>query len=110
MPWPDQRFSSTNSLLATIREKAKQEPSTFAQRVFEAGKNDLLYDVRTSKRLKDRVEGVLDLTTLQRMSEHVLRQKLVEQVKAIGDRGAWMEIGVRETLHEYCKHVSSVVC
>lgn len=86
-----------------IREKADQEPSTFAQRVFEAGKPDLLYDLRTSKRLKDQRHGVLDLTTLQRMSQHVLQQKLVEQVKAIGDMGAWMEIGVRQTLHEYCK-------
>ena len=104
---PPSHWSSTRSLTSMIREKADQEPSTFAQRVFEAGKPDLLYDLRTSKRLKDQRHGVLDLTTLQRMSQHVLQQKLVEQVKAIGDQGAWMEIGVRQTLHEYCKRIPS---
>ncbi|TKA83299.1 hypothetical protein B0A55_00774 [Friedmanniomyces simplex] len=102
---PPSDWSSTRSLMSMIREKADLEPTTFAQRVFEAGKPDLLYDLRTSKRFKDQRHGVLDLTTLQRMSQHVLQQKLVEQVKAIGDRGAWMEIGIRETLHEYCKAV-----
>ncbi|KAK1082052.1 hypothetical protein LTR33_004196 [Friedmanniomyces endolithicus] len=104
LPAPS-HWSSTRSLMSIIREKADQEPTTFAQRVFEAGKPDLLYDLRTSKRLKDQRHGVLDLTTLQRMSQHVLQQKLVEQVKAIGDMGAWMEIGVRQTLHEYCEAV-----
>jgi hypothetical protein len=34
-----------------------------------------------------------------------LQQKLVEQVKAIGDKGAWMEIGISEALHQYCDGV-----
>ncbi|KAK3073268.1 hypothetical protein LTR53_005318 [Teratosphaeriaceae sp. CCFEE 6253] len=97
--------ASTRSLVSVIREKAELESSTFAQRVFGAGKDDLLYDHRTTQRLKDHRHGILDLTTLQRMSQHVLQQKLVEQVKAVGDKGAWMEIGIRETLHEYCKVV-----
>ncbi|KAK0271181.1 hypothetical protein LTR35_013742 [Friedmanniomyces endolithicus] len=104
LPAPS-HWSSTRSLMSMVRENADQEPTTFAHRVFEAGKPDLLYDLRTSKRLKDQRHGVLDLTTLQRMNQHVLQQKLVEQVKAIGDRGAWMEIGVTQTLHEYCTAV-----
>ncbi|KAK5687764.1 hypothetical protein LTS10_001904 [Elasticomyces elasticus] len=102
---PPSAWSSTRSLISMIREKADLEPTTFAQRVFEAGKPDLLYDLRTTKRMKDRRDGVLDLTTLQRMGQHVLQQKLVEQVKAVGDKGAWMEIGIRETLHDYCEAV-----
>jgi len=91
--------------LANLAEKMDAESSTFAQRVFEAGKPDLMYDLRETRRFKDRVHGVLDLTTLQRMNQHVLQQKLVEQVKAIGDKGAWMEIGIKDTLHDYCKFV-----
>ncbi|KAK5124359.1 hypothetical protein LTR85_001576 [Meristemomyces frigidus] len=104
LPWQE-AAASTRSLMSTIREKSQQQSSTFAQRVFEAGKPDLLYDLRQTKRLKDRKHGVLDLTTLQRMSQHVLQQKLTEQVKAIGDKGAWMEVGIQETLHEYCEAV-----
>ena len=95
--------NSTRSLLSTIREKADLQSSTFAQRVFEAGKSDLLYDLRTTSRLKDHIYGVLDLTALGRMNEHVLQQKLVEQVKAIGEKRAWMDIGIQQTLHDYCK-------
>ncbi|EMC95789.1 hypothetical protein BAUCODRAFT_34555 [Baudoinia panamericana UAMH 10762] len=98
---------SMRSLVPTIREKSSfiDGPSTFAQRVFEAGKPDLLYDLRTTILLKDHKDGFLDLTTLQRMSTHVLQQKLVEQVKAIGDRGAWMEIGIKDALHDYCEAI-----
>lgn len=105
-PWIE-HGASTRSLLSTIKEKSAQQPSTFAQRVFEAGKPDLLYELTERKRLKMRSDGVLDLTTLERMNQHVLQQKLVEQVKALGERGAWMEIGVQQTLHDYCKHLSS---
>lgn len=82
--------------------KRKRE-LTFAERVFEAGKPDLLYDLRDNKQPDVAKRCVLDLTTLQRMNEHVLQQKLVEQVAALGQTGAWMEIGIRETLHDYCK-------
>ncbi|KAI7083190.1 hypothetical protein KC356_g7788 [Hortaea werneckii] len=102
-PWTES--GSISTLLEAIREKKKQRPTTFAQRVFDAGKPDLLYEFRERKRLKDRSHGVLDLTTLERMNQHVLQQKLVEQVKAIGEKGAWMEIGIRSTLHEYCEAV-----
>jgi len=101
--WSSDGFDSGRSLLSQIRDKSGDQPSTFAQRVFEAGKPDLLYELRETKRLKDRRHGVLDLTTLERMNQHVLQQKLVEQVKAIGDKNAWMEIGIKETLHDYCK-------
>jgi hypothetical protein len=37
------------------------------------------------------------------MQQHVLQQKLVAQVNALGQKGAWMEIGVGETMKEYCK-------
>ena len=94
--------ASTRSLLSTIREKSDSHPNTFARRVFEAGKPDLLYDLRTTTRMKDHVHGVLDLTTLARMSQHVAQQKLVEQVKTIGEKGAWLEIGIQQTLHEFC--------
>lgn len=106
-PWTES--GSISTLLEAIREKKKQRPTTFAQRVFDAGKPDLLYEFRERKRLKDRSHGVLDLTTLERMNQHVLQQKLVEQVKAIGEKGAWMEIGIRSTLHEYCKLSRSVI-
>lgn len=96
--------------MSMIREKVDLESTNFAQRVFEAGKLDLLYDLRTTRRLKQHRDGVLDLTTLQRMSQHVLQQKLVEQVRAIGDKEAWMEIGVKETLHDYCKMHSTTGC
>lgn len=100
---PMHNGGSTRELLSTITEKSRVEPSTFAQRVFTAGKPDLLYELRERKRLKDRRNGVLDFTTLERMNTHVLQQKLVEQVKAIGEKNAWMEIGIKETLHDYCK-------
>ncbi|KAI7548224.1 hypothetical protein D0869_07936 [Hortaea werneckii] len=102
-PWTES--GSISTLFEAIREKKKQRPTTFAQRVFDAGKPDLLYEFRERKRLKDRSHGVLDLTTLERMNQHVLQQKLVEQVKAIGDKGAWMEIGIKSTLHDYCEAV-----
>lgn len=106
VPWQDSS-DSTRSLMSTIREKSQLESTTFAQRVFEAGKPDLLYDLTETKRFKDRKYGVLDLTTLERMNQHVLQQKLTEQVKAIGDQGAWMEIGIKEALHDYCEcHLS----
>ena len=92
-------YDSTRSLVSTFKEPSGP---TFAQKVFEAGKPDLLYELKETKRFKDRKHGVLDLTTLLRMNQHVLQQKLVEQVKVMGERGAWMEIGVGETLHEYC--------
>jgi hypothetical protein len=65
------RWESNRSLVSIIREQSKHDSSTFAQRVFESGKADLLYDLHYSKRWKDRKEGMLDLTTLQRMSQHV---------------------------------------
>lgn len=82
-------------------------PTNFAQRVFDAGKSDLLYDLKQSTRLpwnfRDEKHGVLDLTTLQRMQQHVLQQKLVEQVRAMGEKGTWMEIGIGETMKDYCE-------
>ncbi|KAK4548874.1 hypothetical protein LTR36_008647 [Oleoguttula mirabilis] len=104
VPWLHPSVS-TRSLMSTVREKSKQESSTFAQRVFEAGKPDLLYDLRDTHRLKDHKYGVLDLTTLGRMNQHVLQQKLTEQVKAIGEKGAWMEVGIKQTLHDYCESI-----
>jgi len=101
---------SLRSLTSLIQQKNKLPASTFAERVFEAGKPDLLYDLKTSHQFKDSTDGVLDLTTLQRMSQHVIQQKLVEQVKAIGDKGAWMEIGIRETLREYCRSIKVHRC
>jgi hypothetical protein len=77
-------------------DRISTEPN-FAQRVFDAGKSDLLYDFEDVK------HGVLDLSTLLRMQQHVLQQKLVAQVNALGQKGAWMEIGVGETMKEYCK-------
>lgn len=90
-------------------DRISTEPN-FAQRVFDAGKHDLLYEVDESSRLpwkfEDVKHGVLDLTTLLRMQQHVLQQKLVAQVNALGQKGAWMEIGVGETMKEYCKTAS----
>lgn len=87
-------------------DRISTEPN-FAQRVFDAGKSDLLYEVDESTRwpwnFEDVKHGVLDLTTLLRMQQHVLQQKLVAQVNALGQKGAWMEIGVGETMKEYCK-------
>lgn len=87
-------------------DRISTEPN-FAQRVFDAGKSDLLYEVDESTRwpwnFQDVKHGVLDLTTLLRMQQHVLQQKLVAQVNALGQKGAWMEIGVGETMKEYCK-------
>lgn len=87
-------------------DRISTEPN-FAQRVFDAGKADLLYEVDESTRwpwnFEDVKHGVLDLTTLLRMQQHVLQQKLVAQVNALGQKGAWMEIGVGETMKEYCK-------
>lgn len=87
-------------------DKISTEPN-FAQRVFDAGKADLLYEIDESTRwpwnFEDVKHGVLDLTTLLRMQQHVLQQKLVAQVNALGQKGAWMEIGVGETMKEYCK-------
>lgn len=105
VPWHNPAWESTRSLMSTIRDKSQQQSSSFARRVFEAGKPDLLYDLRETRRFKDRRHGVLDLTTLQRMNQHVLQQKLVEQVKAMGEKGAWMEIGIQQTMHDYCKSV-----
>lgn len=87
-------------------DRISTEPN-FAQRVFDAGKGDLLYEVDESTRwpwkFEDVKHGVLDLGTLMRMQQHVLQQKLVAQVNALGQKGAWMEIGVGETMKEYCK-------
>lgn len=87
-------------------DRISTEPN-FAQRVFDAGKCDLLYEVDESTRwpwkFEDVKHGVLDLGTLMRMQQHVLQQKLVAQVNALGQKGAWMEIGVGETMKEYCK-------
>lgn len=87
-------------------DRISTEPN-FAQRVFDAGKADLLYEVNESTRwpwnFEDVKHGVLDLTTLARMQQHVLQQKLVAQVNALGQKGSWMEIGVGETMKEYCK-------
>ena len=87
-------------------DRISTEPN-FAQRVFDAGEADLLYEVNESTRwpwnFEDVKHGVLDLTTLARMQQHVLQQKLVAQVNALGQKGAWMEIGVGETMKEYCK-------
>lgn len=89
-------------------DRISTEPN-FAQRVFDAGKHDLLYEVDESTRwpwnFEDVKHGVLDLTTLMRMQQHVLQQKLVAQVNALGQKGAWMEIGVGETMKEYCKRI-----
>ncbi|KAF2773727.1 hypothetical protein EJ03DRAFT_105360 [Teratosphaeria nubilosa] len=105
VPWANPTWRSVESLVA---EKSRKPAGSFAQRVFEAGKADLMYDLRTTQYCKDRVQGVLDLGTLQRMSQYVLQQKLTEQVKAIGDKGAWMEIGIRQTLHAYCQAVQDM--
>jgi hypothetical protein len=86
-----------------IRDKSQLPASSFAYRVYEAGKPGLMYEQHTREMFKPKRTPVLDLTALQQMTKHVLQQKLVEQVKAIGEKGAWMEIGIRETLHEYCK-------
>lgn len=87
-------------------DRISTEPN-FAQRVFDAGKSDLLYEIDESTRwpwnFEDVKHGVLDLSTLLRMQQHVLQQKLVAQVNALGQKGAWMEIGVGETMKEYCK-------
>jgi hypothetical protein len=92
-------------------DKISTEPN-FAQRVFDAGKADLLYEVDESTRwpwnFEDVKHGVLDLTTLLRMQQHVLQQKLVAQVNALGQKGSWMEIGVGETMKEYCKSTAQV--
>jgi hypothetical protein len=92
-------------------DKISTEPN-FAQRVFDAGKADLLYEVDESTRwpwnFEDVKHGVLDLTTLLRMQQHVLQQKLVAQVNALGQKGSWMEIGVGETMKEYCKSAMQV--
>jgi hypothetical protein len=48
------RWDSNRSLVSIIREQSKHEPTTFAQRVFESGKADLLYDLRYNKRWKER--------------------------------------------------------
>ena len=100
-------YHSAVSLASVYSEKTQSRRSNFASRVFEAGKPDLLYDLTEKQRLpwnfNDQKHGVLDLTTLQRMNQHVLQQKLVEQVKVMGEKEAWMEIGVRQTLHDYCK-------
>jgi hypothetical protein len=42
------------------------------------------------------------------MQQHVLQQKLVAQVNALGQKGSWMEIGVGETMKEYCKFFSGI--
>lgn len=87
-------------------DRISTEPN-FASRVFDAGKSDLLYEVDESTRwpwnFEDVKHGVLDLSTLLRMQQHVLQQKLVAQVNALGQKGAWMEIGVGETMKEYCE-------
>jgi hypothetical protein len=92
-------------------DRISTEPN-FAQRVFDAGKADLLYEVNESTRwpwnFEDVKHGVLDLTTLARMQQHVLQQKLVAQVNALGQKGSWMEIGVGETMKEYCKFFSGI--
>jgi hypothetical protein len=92
-------------------DRISTEPN-FAQRVFDAGKADLLYEVNESTRwpwnFEDVKHGVLDLTTLARMQQHVLQQKLVAQVNALGQKGSWMEIGVGETMKEYCKFMPDV--
>jgi len=105
MAW-DQKcgaFATTKSVASDWDEKTKAEPSPFEQRVFEAGKPNLMYDLRERRQCRDHVSGVLDLTTLQRMNQHVLQERLVEQVRAISDKGAWMDIDIKQTLHDYCK-------
>lgn len=111
---PSYTSTVTPSKLRTTRgpfDRISTEPN-FAARVFDAGKHDLLYEVDQSTRwpwkFEDVKHGVLDLTTLLRMQQHVLQQKLVAQVNALGQKGAWMEIGVGETMKEYCKSATFV--
>jgi len=111
-PRSESAVGSITSTYQTSRTHRKSmtpspTPSNFAQRVFDAGKGDLLYDLKQSTRMpwnfRDEKHGVLDLTTLQRMQQHVLQQKLVEQVRSMGEKGTWMEIGIGETMKDYCE-------
>lgn len=98
-------WRSTKTLLSTIQDQSQTDSSTFAQRVFEAGKPDLIREIHDRKFSRKGQNSVLDLFALARMNQHVLQGRLVEQVKEISTKGAWVEIGVRQTLHDYCQAV-----
>jgi len=96
-------WRSTKTLMSTIQDQSQTPSSTFTRRVFEAAKPDLVRESRGRKSSRKGENSTLDLLTLARMNQHVLQGRLVEQVKAISEKGAWMEIGVKQTLHDYCR-------
>lgn len=96
----------TTGLTALPHRSAAALPSSFAQRVFTAAKADLLYDYFERDRpwhIHKRKHGALDVVTLAKMQRHILQRRLVEQVRSIGERGCWIDIGVLDTIRQYCQ-------
>lgn len=101
------QLSVSSSGLTALPQRPKTlYAPTFAQRVFLAGKSNLLYNYTEHSLLpwhKPLTRGAIDVTTLQKMQKYVVQQKLVAQVRALGERECWLEIGIGQTIHEYCR-------
>ncbi|QIW96439.1 hypothetical protein AMS68_001957 [Peltaster fructicola] len=102
-----QPSASSTGLTALPQRFKTSNPPTFARRVFLAAKHDLLYNyseqIRLPWRCNTLTHGAVDLTTLQRMQKHVVQQRLIAQVRALGERECWLEIGIGDTMREYCQ-------
>lgn len=74
----------------------------FSKRVFEAGRDELLYRVYNTS--TEQYKCVLNLATLQRMNLHVLQKEIVEKVASIAENPSMIEgRDLRNLMKEYCK-------
>lgn len=76
----------------------------FSKRVFEAGRNEILYRVYNTS--TEKYKCVLNLATLQRMNLHVLQKEIVEKVASIAENPSmiWSR-DLRDLMKEYCKYI-----
>src|SRR5256885_1137977 len=95
------------------RQPSRTEPPPidmqFSERVFDVGKEELLYPIYNDSTGK--YKCVVHLATLQRMNLHVLQKEIVDEVAGIlEDRrmSVAQSLAVRGLMKEYCKHAFSL--
>lgn len=76
----------------------------FSKRVFEAGRNEILYQVYNTS--TEKYKCVLNLATLQRMNLHVLQKEIVGKVASIAENPSMIgSRDLRNLMKEYCKYI-----
>jgi hypothetical protein len=76
----------------------------FPERVFEAGKSELLYSI--PNRATGKFKCVVNLATLQRMNLHVLQKEILDEVASAlthGRLGVASSRRTRRLMEEYCE-------